>query len=312
MTVDDLFAIEIHKKTVGIDKITGQAKPGAAFLPGAHGPVVVLHLTNGFDPNPKKVRWAFNFLGHVKVDINPKATMTPHMFGFVQYLRHNSMALYYAGRKKEEGSVSIEIAQPEIIHDYYLDCYPHTIRPFIVSPNNYSPFYAEGQTKLVAPTFSGPIYITGEQNANMGDHPVWPFQQQIQNVTTKKENYIYHVIDEREACSIFSVLTPYGSFIHLAHVSWKLRYEFKFRWHRGVPQPQVAENKSHFKVGNVVPGAPVEDWLINSAVSELSSTQSPISNEHWNPIIHTAQTTHNPYRTDEKEWMPTVTSDFYL
>jgi Domain of unknown function (DUF4157) len=113
-------AINIKTSTAGIDVIAGQAVPDVALIPGSVGPVAVFNLTRNFNSNPNLVDWAFDLLGHVKVDLGPKDTLAGHTFGFVQYIRHNFLGIFYAGRRTREGSISM-LLDPLITHNYLLD-----------------------------------------------------------------------------------------------------------------------------------------------------------------------------------------------
>jgi hypothetical protein len=282
-------AINIKTATAGIDVIAGQSVPDVALIPGSVGPVAVFNLTRNFNSNPTLVDWAFELMGHVKVDLGPRDTLAAHTFGFVQYMRHNFLGLFYAGRRPREGSIGM-LLDPVITHDYLLDCAPVTTRPFMWPPGSNSSFFNR------------------EQTAKMGDHPVLSMKQREQNVNTGVENFLFHVVDDREAWSIFTVLNPAGTFQHLAHVRWVLRYESKFMWRNGAPVKQI---RSTFNVQTPVRGAPT-DLDLQKALSALSATQLPIANEQAKNAMQSVLAPPNPNRSDNPGWFINVPSDFFM
>ncbi|HXP88277.1 MAG TPA: DUF4157 domain-containing protein [Bryobacteraceae bacterium] len=281
-------AINIKTATAGIDVVAGQAAPDVALIPGSVGPVAVCNLTRNFNSDPTLVDWAFNLIGHVKVDLGPTDDLSTHTFGYVQYMRHNFLGIFYAGRVPREGRIGM-LLDPVIGHDYMLDCSPSTTRPFMWPPGNNSQFNS------------------GEETANMGDHPVLSVRQKEQNVTTGVENFLFHMIDDREAWSIFTVQNPAGAFQHLAHVRWTLRYEFKFKWKNGTP---LKENKSTFSMGTPVLGAP-NDKDLQPILAAVSASQTPIANEKAKEAMRTVRVPPNPNRSDNAGWFNNVPGDFF-
>ena len=282
------MAVQINAASAGIDVIAGQAVPAIALIPGLGGPVAVCNLTRNFNPDPTRVDWAFDLLGHVKVALAPGDSLAGHTFGFVQYIRHKVAGAFYAGRRRQEGSIGLNWA-PLIGTDYMLDCSPSTTRPFMWPPARFFSF------------------VDDEADAKMGDHPVLSLMQRQFNVTTGQDNFLFHVIDDREVWSIFTVLEPGGTFRHLAHVRWLFRYEFKFKWRNGTPVPT---SSSAFTVGNPAKGAP-SDAELQPVLSALSATQSPIANDKAKSALRTVLVPPNPNRSDNDGWFPNVPADFF-
>ena len=281
-------AVRIDASTAGIDIIAGQARPALALLHGASGPVAVANLTKNFNSDPTKVDWAFDFLGHVNVALGPSDTLAGFTFGFVQYLRHNFTGLFYAGRRPREGSIGM-LLDPVITNAYLLDCSPVTTRPFMWPPAKFAQFNG------------------GEQTATMGDHPVLSIKQRELNVLTGVENYLFHIVDDRDAWSMFTVFDRTGKFQHLAHVHWTLRYEFRLKWRGGSP---VVENRSRFAPSPAVRGAPT-DAALHAALSVIGPAQSPIANDQARLAMRTVLLPPNPHRSDNPGWFNNVPFDFF-
>lgn len=283
-------AVRIHSGSAGIDEIKGQVRPGLALLPGNTSQVAVANLTHNFNPDPTKVDWAFELLGHVKVALGAGDNLASHTFGFVQYLRHKFTGIFYAGRRRQEGSIGM-LLDPVITTAYLLDCSPATRRPFMWLPAPRSTFD------------SG----SGEVTARMGDHPVLSIKQRDHNVTTGVDNYLYQIVDDREAWSVFTVLGPSGTFQHLAHVHWTLRYEFRLVWRGGTP---VVDDRSRFHMDPAAAGAP-KDANLAPVLALLSASQLPIANEQTRKALRLVVVPPNPHRSDNPGWFAGVPQDFY-
>ena len=282
------MAIAIQTNTAGIDPAVGTAVPRISLIPGASGPVAICNLTNNFDADPTKVGWAFNLTGHVDATVGPTDNLATYKFGFVQYIRHSFFGVFYAGRTSREGSISMMLGST-IGSDFMLDCYPRTQRPFIVDPDANS-------------SFQDPEVVT-----TMGDHPVISIRQQEKNAATGAQNYLFHIVDDREAFSILTMRQPSGQFQALSHVRWTLRYEFKFKWSGGTP---TALNSSKFSMGTPLLGAPT-GGEIAAALGGLSATQTPIANEKAREAMRVMLSPPAPNRTDQARWFSNVPNDFY-
>jgi hypothetical protein len=280
--------ISINAASAGIDVISGQVRPDLKILPGALVPMLICNLTNKFNADPAKVGWAFNLDGHVKVGIGPGETLDRHHFGFVQYIRHTFFGIFYAGRQSREGSISM-LLHSEIGTDYMLDCSPNTDKPFMWPKAGH--FSQDGNEAI----------------GNMGDHPVLSIRQSQPNVKTGHENYIFHIVDQRNAWAIFTVKDAAGKFQHLAHVPWDLRYEFKFKWVAGKP---VAENLSTFTMGKVARGAPT-DAELSPVLASLSATQTPIANDKIKAALAALLVPPATNRSDTDKWFMNVPRDFF-
>jgi hypothetical protein len=278
--------IVINTASAGIDPVAGQAVPALSIQPGALVPMAVCNLTRNFSADPTKMKWAFDLNGHVKVSVGPGENLSKHNFGFIQYIRHKFIGIFYAGRSSREGSVAI---QPDVGSSYMLDCSERTNRPFMW------------------PTSENAVFDAGEVLATMGDHPVLSIGQTTNNPKSGLDNFLFHILDRRDVWSILTVQDPSGNFQHLAHVHWDLVYEFKFKWNAGKP---IVQNLSEFKMGTPAKGAP-SDPDLTPIFASLSATQTPIANEKVRAALKAALVPPNAGRTDNEKWFMNVPTDFF-
>jgi hypothetical protein len=266
-------AVPVKPETAGIDIIAGQVSPTVGLnLGAANHRVAVMNLTNGFNPDPTLVQGAFNFLGHVKV--RPGANLTGADFGFVQFIRHIELGVFYAGRRHSEGGISLLIGRA-ITQRFFVDAFSRATLPFMKSPNA--------------------NFVSGEIDAPMGDHPLISVAQDQHNFATGVQNFLFHVVDEREAFSIFCARDAAGAFTFLANVRWTLRYDIKFAWSGGAIR--VATNSSRFSVGPVALGAPNDPGL---PLQSLGPAMSPLANEQARQAMSATFVHPNPNRTDNE------------
>jgi hypothetical protein len=285
-------AVRVNAASAGIDPVTGQAKTTVTPNLGVGNSVAVCNLTNGFDPDPNKVLWAFNFLGHVKVSLGPVDSLAGWQFGFVQFMRHTFMGVFYAGRVKREGSVSVLI-HPAIAPKptFMLDVSPNTTRPFMWPPSN--------------------AITQGEVDYTMGDHPVFAIDQRQHNFTTGVDNFLFHIVDVRDAYSIFTARDNSGRFQFLAHVHWDFRYDFKFQWRGGTAS--VAQDGSKIDLPttqSVTLGAPTDPDVV-PLLNTLSPSMTPIVGDQARAALKASLVQPNPNRSDNPEWFRNVPADFF-
>jgi len=211
---------------------------------------VVCHLTYNFNKNAwSDSKEAFEFTGHVKINLNPGDSLNGYRFGFIQFMRQRKLDTVYAGKTSKEGCITID-RMKIIKDDYFLDCAETmTIKPF---------------ARPTVPPFAKFNEQEREQIATFGDQPMSGVPTTVFNDSTDRLNYLAKIQDEREACTIFTVLDPSMKFQHLAHVQWTLRYEFNIKWRGGKLHKASSVNLSKFDVGSGVlgpPEDPVLAWL---------------------------------------------------
>jgi hypothetical protein len=120
---------------------------------------------------------------------------------------------------------------------------------------------------------------TNVLTATFGDHPILLIPEKVQNEAAGvgRTNFLFSVLDQRKAVSIFVILDKFGRFTQLAHVNWDLSYETTFKWRGGNILP--ATNLSSFDPAPAAKGPPT-DPVIVSLMAGVSATMSPV----WNTV----------------------------
>lgn len=279
---------QVVASSAGIDIADGGAVPTATPKATTQGDAMVANLTRGYSNSLNLIGFAFDFIGHVNVTLGAGDSLAGFKFGFVQFIRDNFTGVFSAGRKKSEGSIGI-LLHPVVTQSYFLDVLKPASKPFNL-----------------------PVKFDlndDEVSCKMGDHPFWSLAQKEHNFTTGVDNFLFHVISDQDAWSIFTVQKGAGPFLHLAHVHWFIRYDLKFQW-RG-NSISIIRNASSFRVEPVGMGAPPEPAL-KPLLSTLSPSMSPIANENSTKAMKSVWVPPNSNRSDNPEWFSNVPRDFFL
>lgn len=242
--------MNINNPTANINVTKLGAIPAFAVSPSR----VTFHLTRGhiIEGDAEYFNDAINFIGTVQASTTP-SEFKNWKFGFLQLQKINTLGIYYAGPTRKSGQIALLVhegpAMPQTIH---LD-----------SEKNFAPWTHSFDATLSA----------GKITAISGDHPASRAPRKMTNSATNAFNYLFHVIDDRRFWTVLTAEDPAGNFHHLAHVAWKLRYDFQFAWRNG--SPKLHKGASTFFVGDSVIGAPTDKGL----QSLLKNPKSPYSNE---------------------------------
>jgi hypothetical protein len=281
-------AVRLALNSADIDDASGDAVPTVALNQGSDRDHAVFNLTRGYNRDLSRIEWAFEFIGHVDTTLGPGDSLADWRFGFVQFVRQNFLGLYYAGRKDREGSVQV-LVHPVITQSYFVD---------IQSGSRWPPF-------MITPSSR---FEHGEVNSHMGDHPYLSIRQHAHNFTTGVSNYLFYVIDDADAWTIFTVRDDGGRYYYLAHIQWFRHHEVMFRWRRGVVE--VARSASRFSVGTAAKGPPREPSL-QSKRTVLGPPVSPTANTQGNKGLQSAVAHPNPNRSDFAKRFQIVKPDFF-
>jgi hypothetical protein len=101
-------AVQVNAASAGIDLVVGQVVPDVFPNGGPAADMVAFHLTRGFNSaNPSGSSRAMDFFGHVGVALGPGDSLAGWSFGFLQFVRINFLGIFYAGRRRREGSISV-------------------------------------------------------------------------------------------------------------------------------------------------------------------------------------------------------------
>ena len=92
-----------------------------------------------------------------------------------------------------------------------------------------------------------------------GDHPIWLIDlRESRRIRSNAECLLFHTRQKSKFWTILSVRKPDGSFIHLRHFVWELRWETKIlRW-RGDTPTEVSIATELTADGKIFDGPPVE------------------------------------------------------
>jgi len=288
-------AIKIDFDSAGIDVADGQVKPDGAVEVGSMGDQGAVHLTKGFNrAHPTHSDEAFSFQGHVKVALGPGDSLQGWRFGWVQLGRQNSLGMFYAGRRRSEGSVAI-LPSRTMTTDYVLDA---ATSKDPTAPLSVLPFHNVPQFTVES----------GEVLTKYGDHPAAMADLKMHNFATGVTNFLFQIVDDSDFWTLLTARDKEGHFHHLAHVHWGVHQEVTFNWRNG--RAQVAQRGSRFTMGIPAKGAPT-DPTIKPTLASVGPTMAPIMNDVLNDALSAALVHPNEARDDNPGWFFNVPADFF-
>ncbi|MCX6612168.1 MAG: hypothetical protein NTW74_15100 [Acidobacteria bacterium] len=276
--------VTINKSSAKLSVITSGAVPALKVMPDW----VVAHLTKGFsvDGNTEAFNPAISINGTVQVGFGSRTELDRWKFGFIQIHRINKLDMFYAGKNRSDGSITIHVAEsPVMAQTLCLDSEPE-----------FTPW-----------THNTDFFINEGKVANFSvDHPASKAGFERGNRRTERTNFLFHLIDSRDLWTVFTALDPDGNFTHLAHVHWSLEYNFMFQWRDG--KPQVKSDRCSFPNPDAFAlGAPSDASL----ASLLAKPVPPHANEMTRKAIKLAIGGSPPNRTDHETRFGNVPGDFY-
>jgi hypothetical protein len=260
----------------------GLVKPSVNIDCGPGSDFVCVHLGHGLNKqDPDHNAAAFRIDGQVTL----AGTGVPSgvEVAFLQFVRFNFLGVFYAGRKRSEGSIGI-LVHEALSKKVLLD--PNPPMPPWISEN---PFTQAGNLA---------------KNA-MGDHPFFQAPRIAPlNEKTGVPNFLFHMVDDRDFWTVFSVLEA-GKFQHLSNIHWHVRHDQKFNWRKNVPVPLVAS--SAFTVENPTSGAPTDPDL----QTLLAKPAPPNAKGELKAAFAIAVIPPNPHRSDNDTRFFNVPQDFF-
>lgn len=223
--------------SAAIDVVAQFAKPAVEIRSTS----ALFHLTKGF-AGGGIASDAFTAAGHFNVSLGGSHSDRDWDFGFVQLARANTLGVFYAGRIAKEGGIA---------------CTGHIPPAMPVS------LLLDSRDAFTPWTHDHPRFDVdtnrAEVNCPTGDHPGVIVPLQLRNSNTNVNNFLFHVIDDRDFWSVLTVIDPQGGRHSLAHFHWHLRYDFKFNWRGGTPV--AAHSNSSFQVVENLKGGPTDASL---------------------------------------------------
>lgn len=248
---------------------------------------VVCHLTKGYssDNDTETINAAITINGRVKVTGQEK-DWKDWKFRFIQLHKINQMGIWYAGKASGDGGISILVDKPPAMDKTLCLDSEEDFKPWTRSDDHY---IMEGKAR----NFST-------------DHPAFRAKRDLVNAVTQRYNYLFHIIDKRELWTVFTAQDPAGKFQHLAHVHWKVEYNFMFKWVKN--EPEVKVDSSAFSVDTWQKGAPSDAEL----QTLLGNPGPPLANDYTRDAIKTAVIGGPPNRIDHERRFANVFPDFYL
>jgi hypothetical protein len=211
-------------------------------------------------------------------------------FGFVQIAKAKCMEFYYAGRMASEGAISCRVHIPPALQ---------------------SPIVLDSEASRSPWTVSAPRFNSSGSaiHATTGDHPAAKVPFKLRNVKRNADNYLYHVIDEREFWSVFTAVDPNNRRIYLAHCHWVQRHNQKFLWRNYAPQ-KGANNSTFSFVDRDVKGAPTAQEL-------QGILNNPTGGDIFNEVADRAMVQAllgptGPNRTELDVWFPGCGNPYFF
>jgi hypothetical protein len=261
--------------TTTVDIVRAGVIAGPTSDLGRDQDLTIFNLGNGFNrANPSASRDAFNFLGTVVVTFDPGDPTGDFTFGWIQFMKQVQIKFVYAGRQESEGQIICN-ALPAIGTKFMID-------RDLVSGAAFSPFAKNPTTNTLHDA------ATNELTAKFGDQPEVTIPQSRQNEAAGvgRTNFLFSLLDQWKAVTIFVIKDKFGRFTQLAHVNWKLSYEATFKWREGNILP--ATNLSSFDPAPAVKGPPTDPEIV-SLMAGVSATMSPVYNAVVEPALQRAQ-----------------------
>lgn len=250
---------------------------------------VICHLTEGFSATGKPGGYgrAWTADGTFRIAVAPGEDITFWQFGFIQFQKTNDVTFMYAGREADDGGIVISASTAPAL----------TTRTALDSVAAFTPW----TTMTNRSTMN-----LGLVTCPTGDHPSLKAGRQLKNEHTKRQNFLFRVIDEREFWTVLTARDPLGNFQHQAHFHWKLRYDVKFNWR--LDAPQVAATTSTFKSDAPAQGAPTDAVLQKL----LAAPDGPQANDLMDvAIIKAVTNVLGSNRTDTTRREPFVPENFW-
>ena len=284
------MAVAVDAKSASITLAKDKAQPDVAVRSGG----IVCHLTNGFDPNeqfdptkPNRSRLAWSATGKLKLTKAAADSLTGWEFGFIQFQKVNAISFFYAGKTASAGSIIIHAHEPPLLPQ----------KTALDSFVGFSPW-----TKNT-PRFKA----TGNDiECETGDHPMMAAGFSRKNRKTNQDNFLFHVIDDREFFTVLSARDPAGKLTHLRNFHSHLRYDFQFNWRANNPVKRT--NTSSITFGTILDGPPTAAELSGMIADPIG----PFANDLCTTSVLHAVTTSNPTnRNDLDRRFVNVPPDFF-
>jgi hypothetical protein len=248
---------------------------------------VIFHLTQGFDGDAISGN-AFTATGHVTVSGAVGDRTDGVEFGFIQITRANTISINFAGRVPSEGSINVQAHVPPAMQNPVM----------LDSDTHHSPWTRNApRFTVVGPAVQG----------STGDHPALFVPRKMRNSLKNVDNFLFHVVDEREFWSIFTALDAKGTRTYLAHFHWLVRYDQKFNWRNGEPHKSTPSSSFRMLERNVK-GAPTEQAIAGL----LKDPVGPQFNDTAKQAITTAMLgPRGSNRSENPGWFVNVPHDFF-
>lgn len=260
-------------------KPNSQINPNQTFLFG--------HLTSGWNGNDW-VADAVTCRATVPV-AGPQAELDRLELGFVQIAKATTFKAFYAGRKRSEGGIAL---------DYFVP--PALTRTVLL----------DGTKNARDPWYRNPVFATaagGKRSAETGDHPGMVVRLRLENRSVSNiKNFLFHCFLEREFFTILTANEPGRPLQYIAHVQWRLRYEFKLNWKKEAPLPPT--NLSFLRViKRQTAGRPTDADLQDMLNAPGGERANAVSTR----VEATTVTGNPPNRTDNDIRFFNVLQDFW-
>ena len=210
------MAIQIASGQAVLTIDTAPAKPDSQI--SSNQTFLFGHLTTGWNGNDW-VADAVTCKATVPV-AGPQAETDRLELGFVQIAKATTFKAFYAGRVRKEGSIGL---------DYFVP--PALTRTVLL----------DGVKNARDPWYRNPLFASaagGTRTAETGDHPGMVVRLSLENRSVSNvKNFLFHCFLEREFFTILTAIEPAKPPQYIAHVQWRLRYEFKLNWKNEAPLP---------------------------------------------------------------------------
>ena len=256
--------------------------PGVAFEPLGDPKHAVFHLTQGYaltrDTERIKHAWSAKGSGPGQVK---KGSQGDEELGFLQTQEIDTLQFFYAGKKRNDGSMTIDIG-PKISPKTCLD-----------SEENVDPWTSTERS-----------LDNGIWNAKTGDHPASRARLQVGNMATNKPNFLFHVIDRRRYVTVLTFRVG-TQFIPLRWFKWSVSHNVMLRWVGG--KPVVRSNTSSTSFGEVQVGPP-DSSAVRAIIKQPGR---PFGNSLTRTVILSVVIGDLTGTTANKEWFANVASDFW-
>ena len=284
---------------------------------------VFLHMTRNWSAATAKepgttdeVAQAIGFEGWIDVRFDSKEQRSGYQFRFVQLAKTVTAVWMYAGRKREHGSIWMNLAAPpahstKFVNQFCIDAEPGAFGDAVMPFTNLrEQSYFPAMKNLHAVPGSTTV------STKMFDHPFSKGRSQMVNRKTGELNRLLYAAHDSRFLTTFVVRNECTKAITpLAHVGWRVAWKARYRWNGDACLLSMVEKT--LDMSKSVKGPP-KDKDLAARVTKPNMTKSETSNalmkaaiKALDPVASGQQTISPLVFVFADAWPPDMPQDFW-